>query len=261
MANNQTKTLSANIAKIDQQLTLGRDRWTPLIPEGFTADRWQALMINTIRNTPELMKCSAQSLFGALINAVKLGLSPDGLLGEAYLLPFNQEVKLIVGYKGLITLAYRSGEVASFDAQVVHAGDDFDFELGFDQDIKHKPSNDPARGEQEITHVYAWCERTNGARNVVVMTWSDIERHKVQFAKGSARRGSPWETRPIQMAKKTALRSLINSGVIPLSADVREALAADGETVKPIKFDGLAEIYDQGVDREVNKQETEEITN
>lgn len=256
----ETKTLSANINRIEQQLTAGRDRWTPLIPDGFTAERFQALMMNSIRQTPELLNCLPQSLFGALINSVKLGLNPDGLLGEAYLLPFGREVKLIVGYKGLIALAYRSGEVASFDAQVVYEGDDFDYELGFSANIKHKPSNSPQRTENQISHVYAWCERTNGARNVVVMTWDEIESHRRRFSKGGERSHSPWQTRPVQMAKKTALRSLINSGVIPLSADVKEALERDGETVTPLKYDELAELYDNGVDKQQNKEQISEAT-
>lgn len=257
----ETKTLSANINRIEQQLTAGRERWTPLIPEGFTADRWQALMMNSIKQTPELLNCSPQSLFAALINSAKLGLNPDGLLGEAYLLPFGREVKLIVGYKGLISLAYRSGEVASFDAQVVYEGDQFEYELGFDSNIKHKPNNSPQRTENPVTHVYAWCERTNGARNVVVMTWEEIEHHRRQFSKGANRTSSPWQTRPVQMAKKTALRSLINSGVIPLSADVKEALEKDGETVTPLKYDQLAELYDDGLDKQKNNEVISEAIN
>ena len=251
MPSDNGKTLTENIKRIDQQLTVHRNRWSPLVPEGFTADEFQALIISCLDQTPELTKCTQTSLWGALLNAVKLGLKPDGLLGEAWLLPYGREVKLIIGYKGLITLAYRSGEVQSFDAQIVREGDAFDVELGLKQSIKHKPSREPNRHEAPITHVYAYCMRTNGATNINVMTWAEIERHRNQYSRGANSASSPWKTAPEQMAKKTAIRSLINSGVIPLSADVREALEADGETVKPVKYEALAEVYQENQNTEV----------
>src|SRR5690625_5711770 len=81
-------------------------------------DRLMRLTMTTIRTTPELRQADVGSLLGGVMQAAQLGLEP-GLLGQCYLLPFKNnrkgitEVQFIIGYKGMIDLAKRSGHTQS----------------------------------------------------------------------------------------------------------------------------------------------------
>ena len=82
-------------------------------------ERMMRLMANAMRTTPKLAECDPMSLLGGLMTCAGLGLEPNTIMGHAYLIPFKNnrkkitEVHLIVGYKGLIDLARRSGHISS----------------------------------------------------------------------------------------------------------------------------------------------------
>ena len=88
-------------------------------------ERFVRVALTTVRTNPSLAGCNPQSLLAALMLSAQLGLEPGGPLGHAYLVPFKNEVTFIPGYRGLITLARRSGEVASIRAHAVFDGDEF----------------------------------------------------------------------------------------------------------------------------------------
>ncbi|EKF2878464.1 recombinase RecT, partial [Escherichia coli] len=82
-----------------------------------------------------------------IVQCSQLGLEPGSALGHAYLLPFGNKneksgkknVQLIIGYRGMIDLARRSGQIASLSARVVREGDEFNFEFGLDEKLIHRP--------------------------------------------------------------------------------------------------------------------------
>ena len=74
------------------------------------------------------------------MQAVQLGLEP-GLLGHCYILPYKREATFIIGYKGMIDLARRSGHIQSIYAHAVHENDEFEYELGLHPKLEHKPSH------------------------------------------------------------------------------------------------------------------------
>lgn len=104
-----------------------------------TPERLARIAITTLRTTPALMRCSVPSLLGALVQCAQLGLEPDPRLGLAYLVPYGQDAQLIIGYRGLIHLARRSGEVASVEAHVVYDRDEFTCRYGADGTLSHTP--------------------------------------------------------------------------------------------------------------------------
>src|SRR5688572_26822501 len=59
------------------------------LPKHVTADRMMRVILTTVRRTPELLMCSPESMLGAILQCSQLGLEPDGVLGQAYLIPFN----------------------------------------------------------------------------------------------------------------------------------------------------------------------------
>jgi recombination protein RecT len=195
------------------------------LPRHITADRMIRIACSSIARTPKLLECSQSSLFAAITEAASIGLVPDGILGHAYLVPYGNTCQLIPGYKGLVQLVRQSGEISTIAAAVVRSEDDFSYELGTEQTIRHRPSLDEHDGT--YSHVYAVALLKDGGKQCDVMTFGDIEKHKKRFSKSCNKSDSPWNTAPEEMAKKTIIRRLIK--LLPVSAEVQRYSAISEE--------------------------------
>jgi len=186
------------------------------LPKHVTPERLARIVLTEIRRTPELLRCTRESLLGAIIQAAQLGLEP-GVLGECWIIPYGKEATFIPGYRGMAQLAWRSDQVASVAARAVFDGDVFDFDYGSDE-LKHKPQGetDPAN----LTHAYAIVHIKGGGRIWDVLTRAEIEKVR---ARSAASGKGPWVTDYAEMAKKTALRRLLK--LAPCSAELRTAMA------------------------------------
>src|SRR5690606_10332500 len=128
------------------------------LPKHLTPERLARVALTAISSNPRLLECTKESLALALIEAGQLGLEPNGVMGQAYLVPYfngktkKYEAQFQVGYRGLIDLARRSGEVTKVEARAVREGDYFEYEYGLTPQLVHRP--DPS-GQGEMTHVYA----------------------------------------------------------------------------------------------------------
>ena len=114
------------------------------LPAVMTPERFTRIAVSALSNSPALQASTPASFLGALMTAAQLGLEPNTPLGQAYLIPYRnhgqQECQFQLGYKGLIALAYRSGEVSSIQAETVHANDEFVYEMGLEPKLKHIPA-------------------------------------------------------------------------------------------------------------------------
>jgi len=185
-------------------------------PETFV--RW---CVTALRRQPALLNTNRNSLLGAMVQAAQLGLDPSGATGQAYLVPFGKECTFIVGYRGFVTLAYRSGQIASIDAKVVHDGDTFPYAYGLDPKLVHVPTSG-VRGAP--THSYAIARIKGGDTVFVVLTAGDIERIKASSASARSK-SSPWTTHEAAMWQKSAIRQL--SKLLPLSTEAMAAVGRD----------------------------------
>jgi len=191
-------------------------------------ERFVRVALTTVRTNPSLAGCNPQSLLAALMLSAQLGLEPGGPLGHAYLVPFKNEVTFIPGYRGLITLARRSGEVASIRAHAVFDGDEFSYELGLDQDLVHRPTALDREDPAKITHVYAVAKLRDGSDPVfVVLTRAQVEKFRKRSKAGG---NGPWVTDWEAMALKTAVRRLMTW--LPLSVEATQAAKADAVVVR-----------------------------
>jgi len=190
------------------------------LPAHMTPDRVIRIVTTELRKTPALMKCNAKSLFGAVVQCAQLGLEPGGALGHVYLLPFENrknrttDVQLIIGYRGMIDLARRSGEIKSISARAVYENDDFTYKYGIEEDIVHIPFDGENRGR--LKAVYAVARLKDGGVQFVVLSLADINRAKAQSKSGQA---GPWKDHFEAMALKTAVRQLFKW--LPISIEVQ----------------------------------------
>jgi recombination protein RecT len=125
---------------------------------GFTPQEFLVKVSNAIRKNPELLRCSSQSLFGSILYFAEIGLPFNTPEGFGYIsTEFNEgvyEAVPIIGYRGLIEIAYRNPKIKSIRIQAVYEGDEFEYEYGTEEYIKHKP-NIFAVGERKLIAVYA----------------------------------------------------------------------------------------------------------
>lgn len=184
---------------------------------GIDATRLKLVALTAFTRVPELMACDPVSIARAIVEAGQLGLEPTGLLGGAYLVPRGGQATLMVGYRGLVILAKRSGEVQRVEARVVRQKDGFEYAYGLDPYLRHTPSRDADPGE--LVYAYAVIVYRDGERQFDVMSKAEIEAIR---GRSSAGRAGPWVTDYFEMAKKTVLRRLLK--LAPLTVNVAAKL-------------------------------------
>lgn len=199
-----------------------------ILPKHLTAQRVLKMAIIAASRQPALLECTQVSFLQAVMRAAELGLDFTGTLGSGYLVPFHnkrlgvREVQFIPGYRGLIDLARRSGQIANIEAHVVYESDALELEYGTNPRLKHRPSlkDDPG----PLKCVYAIGTLKDGCKQVEVMTRAQVESIR---RRSKAANDGPWVTDYDEMARKTAVRRVCK--YLPLSPEVVEALAAEDE--------------------------------
>ncbi|MDE9545399.1 recombination protein RecT [Xenorhabdus bovienii] len=227
------------------------------LPRHMAPDRMIRIVTTEIRKTPALANCDMQSFVGAVVQCSQLGLEPGSALGHAYLLPFGNgksktgqpNVQLIIGYRGMIDLARRSGQIVSISARTVRDGDKFHFEYGLNENLTHVP------GENEdapITHVYAVARLKDGGVQFEVMTVKQVEKVRTQSKAGT---NGPWVSHWEEMAKKTVIRRLFK--YLPVSIEMQKAVVLDEKADANIDQDNAAIFEGEFEEVQTNEQGSE----
>ncbi|MDK2824535.1 MAG: recombination protein RecT [Clostridia bacterium] len=209
------------------------------LPKHLDADRVARIAITAIRTTPKLQQCNPYSFLGALMQASQLGLEPNTPLGQAYIIPYGNEAQFQIGYKGLLDLAYRSGQFKSIYAHEVYENDEFEYEYGLEQKLTHKPA---AKDRGNVIGYYAVFHLQNGGYGFAYMSREDVEKHAQEYSQ-AVKKGwtSPWKTNFDEMAKKTVLKKVLKYA--PLSVEMARNLSAD-ETIKTEIAEDMSEVFD-----------------
>ena len=215
------------------------------LPSVITPERFTRMVLSALSSTPKLAECSPQSFLAAMMTAAQLGVEPNTALGQAYLLPYRNhgqmECQFQLGYKGLIELAYRSGEVSVIQAHTVYENDVFEYELGMDPKLRHVPAK-ADRGE--AVAYYAMFKTKDGGYGFEVMSVDDVQRHAQRYSKSYGSGSSPWRSNFDEMAKKTVLKRALKYA--PLKSDFVRGVAQD-ETIKAELSDEMYAVPDETV--------------
>ncbi len=205
------------------------------LPRHMNADRLLRITMTSVQKTPKLLECDPMSLVAAVIQSAQLGLEPDGALGMAYLVPFKGKVTFIPGYRGLVDLARRSGQLSTISAHVVYERDTFSYSLGTDERINHV-RNDDAADPGKPTHAYAVAKLRDGGIQMAVMSRREIEAIRAKSPGGNS---GPWVEYPAEMWKKTVIRRLAK--LLPMSVEMSTAVQLDeqAEAGLPQDFNGV----------------------
>lgn len=215
------------------------------LPSVITPERFTRIALSALNNTPKLAECTQISFLAALMNAAQLGLEPNTSLGQAYLIPYNNKGKLEcqfqLGYKGMIDLVYRNEQVQTIQAQAVYENDFFEYELGLNSKLVHKPA---IKDRGEIILFYALFKLKNGGYGFEVMSREDIDHHANQYSKGFSSSYSPWKTNYEDMAKKTVIKKVLKYA--PLKTDFLRAMTSD-ETIKSDIAIDMSEVKNEEI--------------
>lgn len=225
------------------------------LPNVMTPERFTRMALTAVSVNPKLAECTPRSFMGALMNAAQLGLEPNTPLGQAYLIPFKNkgvmEVQFQIGYKGLIDLAYRSGEFLSIYAKEVHENDEFEYEFGLEPKLIHKPATSN-RGE--VIAYYAVFKLVNGGFGFEVMSKDDIIAHAKKYSQNYDSKYSPWTNNFDEMAKKTVLKKVLKYA--PIKVEFVRQLTED-ETIKKELSEDMSEVQGIEIEYEIKEEQTE----
>lgn len=213
------------------------------LPSVMTPERFTRIALSALNNTPQLQQCTPLSFIAALLNSAQLGLEPNTPLGQAYLIPYKNkgvmEVQFQIGYKGLIDLAYRNGQMQTIQAQEVYENDFFEYEFGLEPKLIHRPAYSD-RGE--LVYFYGLFRTVNGGYGFTVMSKADMDAFAKTYSKGLESDFSPWKGNYIEMAKKTVIKQALKYA--PIKTDFQRALSTD-ETIKTKLSDEMFSVHNE----------------
>jgi len=212
----------AKVDRIRQVMMRSESQISLALPNQMDAQRFMRIVMTSLQRTPKLLNVNPVRLIAAAMEAAQLGLEPDPRLGLCYLVPFKADVQLILGFRGIMTLARRSGEIGSIEARPVHQNDVFEYSFGLKQALHHVPAESKPG---KLRAAYAIARFRGDAEPLVgVVLPHHVEKAR-KFSQGSARSDSPWKLHPEAMWAKTAVRRL--EPYLPLSVDARAAMDLD----------------------------------
>ncbi|MBS5801346.1 MAG: recombination protein RecT [Clostridiales bacterium] len=211
------------------------------LPSMLSSERFQRVALTAFSANPALQKCDSKSFIAAMMQSAQLGLEPNTPLGQAYLIPYGQNVQFQVGYKGLLELAQRSGKIKTIYAHEVRENDEFDIDYGLEQSLKHKPLLKGDRGD--VIGYYAVYHTIDGGFSFVFMTKEEVN----EFAQKKSKtfNNGPWKTDFDAMAKKTVIKQLLKYA--PISIELQQAIVADTSVKTKIDAD-MSMVEDESND-------------
>lgn len=247
-----------------------------LLPKHFDSERMLKLALGALRTTPKLSGASLASLLGSVVTCAQLGLEPNTPLGHAYLLPFEKrekcdgqwvtvetQVQVIIGYKGMLDLARRSGQIVSIAAHEVCQNDDFRFAYGLEEELVHRPA---MKDRGAVIGFYAVAKLRGGGYSFEFMSTDEVNHIRDKSAEknrakkdGSGRPiiTGPWADNYVEMGRKTVLRRLFK--YLPISIEsLAFATAIDGNAVaaaaplEEVAFD-MSQSDAAGVDQDTGE--------
>lgn len=200
------------------------------LPAHIPPERFVRLALTALRQNPALMRCTPESVLGALMTCSQLGLEPNTPAGEAYLIPYGRDCTFVPGYQGLAKLSWQSGEIGEMYVEVVREKDHFQFRKGLHRDLVHEPHLGEDAGKP--IGAYAVVRMKDGGVAFDYWTWEQIKAHEAAHAKAR----SPKAPKDLAhwMERKTVLKQVLK--LVPKSSNLTTALANDGAVRTDLSF-------------------------
>lgn len=247
---------------------------TPMMKKKFNdilrdkTDSFMGSLMTLVGGDDYLAKAEPMTIIASAMKAATMDLPIDKNLGYAYIVPFNRsekvgnqwvkhnEAQFILGYKGYIQLAQRSGQYKALNAITVYEGqiaswnpltEEFEF------DYNGKISD-------EVIGYVGFFELLNGFKKTVYWTKQEVEAHRIKNAKGydKEKLSGAWVDNYDQMAIKTVLRNLLAKWGI-LSVEMQTAVTSDEKVFRLDENDDIIEETKLDEMEPIERKEAEKV--
>jgi recombination protein RecT len=213
---------------------------TNLLEEhNITPQKFVQVVLTEVKKNDKLIQALIEnpaSMYASILSGAEIGLMPSEMIGEFYLIPRNMKqdngtykmtVCCQIGYKGLVSILLRSGDITRIHTEVVYEGDEFEAIYGLEPTINHKPNFDAIRTADKIKYAYAVSKNKNGEHQFAVMTRKEIEvirdmpKYKNDLYFNDDKGNNRW------MERKAALIQL--SKMLPKDYYAKKAISMDSQ--------------------------------
>lgn len=249
----RAKQTQLTIQELKSTLVTHKDQLREMLGQTSDIDHYIAGIIEEVDKNPALKTCDPKSILACVRKCALLRLP----LGQelAYFVPYAGVCTFQMGYRGLLRLARDEGSIlrhivrSAHEGDLLHDGHGNPPDDGLEPQIKlERHATD--RSWDTMTHVYAHFVLPHGQQHLELMSKGEVIDHKNKYVKAGGK-DSPWQTNPLAMAKKTVIRRAFAGDQIPISANLRQLVAADevnqtiveGEVVQP--SDPPADVQDE----------------
>lgn len=245
---------------------------------GKDGQRFMTAILSAVGTNPALADCDHGSILSAALLGETLKLSPSPQLGQYYMVPFDDNknnrmvATFILGYKGYIQLAIRSGYYRKLNVIAIKEGELQTFDPLNEEISCLLIDDEEARERAKTIGYYAMFEYHNGFRKVLYWSREKMKAHAIQYSAGyraDVKKGNSytfWSKDFDGMAYKTMLRQLISKWGI-MSIELQTAMEKDmgviDESGKPDFVDNGDGVMDITNDTNTDEQpsEAEQETN
>jgi recombination protein RecT len=126
------------VDQVRNQLTAMQPQFAAALPKHVDPARFVRVVMTAVQMTPALLNADRRTLFASAMRASQMGLLPDGR--EGAIVTFGQNCQFMPMVAGIMKLVRNSGEISTWSVQAVYENDAFDFCLGDEEHITHKPA-------------------------------------------------------------------------------------------------------------------------
>lgn len=246
LSDGSTQARTPTPPSLPDQIRKMEDQFERAMPRGYDAGQLVRDALTAVRNTPKLANADRMSVLGAFMTCAQLGLRPN-VLGQAYVVPYWDRMssgfraQLQIGYQGYIELAYRTGKIATFNAQTVYENDEFGIRYGTESGIHHAPFLAGDRGRPVA--YYAVAKMTSGDFAFHHMSLYEAEQYRDEHASARNRRGEivgPWKEHFDAMAKKSCVVQLAK--FLPKTTDLAFGLQVDNGVREDVHPEAIGDV-------------------
>lgn len=218
--------MSTQVAVIDEvrhQITAMAPQFKAALPAHVSPEKFVRVTMTAVQQNPDLLNADRRSLYGAAMRAAQQGLLPDGR--EGAIVTFGKQAQWMPMVAGIMKLVRNSGEISVWSVQAVYENDKFDYQLGDNEGITHKPA---LKDRGNLIGAYSIVTMKDGEKSREFMNVDEVNAIRKRSRSGNS---GPWQTDFAEMSKKTVVRR--HAKRLPMSTDLDEVLRADDELFMP----------------------------
>lgn len=236
---NQVATVTeAAPLKLHEDIEQRTEQFKAALPAHIPVERFKRVLLTALQGNPDLVNADRRTLFTSAVKAAQDGLLPDGR--EGALVVYNTKSKLggqeqwikavqwLPMIAGIRKKVRNSGEITTWNAHVVYDKDEFDYQLGMDDRLHHKPNIREDRGEPIAA--YSIAKLKSGETSFEVMSAAEIIAVWSKSSKNKDKQGNPtgpWKDHAPEMWRKTVAKR--HAKVLPMSTDLDDLMRRDDD--------------------------------